>query len=348
MAEQNVKNRNNMLDLLKLIAIALVVTGHSLLPYKDVAVASGPILYALTVPTFLMISAYLRTKKMDKTGAKGAYEPRYLFMSYMGLIVAYLIVVVFELIVCYPMYKRAGKLPLGAKIFDSVPVFLKWLFTGTFGFGNYFIPLMLELIVFIPLVYLLFKKNRYIGLAACALINFAYDYLSLSFGMPQEVYKLLILRFTLMLGFGVFLSGQKEFDKKSDIFAAVMLVAGLVYVVINGYIHTFEFYGQEWAGACMFVAPLAYGYMYFVMKHFSNIGDHKVFVFGRASYHIFLTQMVFYFFWGNLLLVAMFGKLPQIIGVPLNIAAAIVITFAIGLGFYKVETKLRKKLGIGH
>lgn len=346
MAAQEVK-RNNLLDLLKLIAIAIVVAGHALVLYTDVTRTTSPVLYALTVPTFLIISAYLRARKMDKIGVKGAYEPRYLFMSFMGLLIAYLFVVVIEVIVCYPMFKKGVELPLKARIFDSVPVFLKWFVTGTLGFGSYYIPLMFELILLVPLLYLLFKKNRYFGLICCALINFAYDYAAIKLGMSGDAYRLLIFRFTLMLGFGVFLSEQKEFDKNSDRFAIAMSIIGWAYIIVNGYIYAFKFYG-EMAPTSMFVAPAVYGYIYFMMKHFSGVKDHKVFIFGKASYHIFLTQMVFYFFRGNILLLLLYKKLPLAINWILTVITALVITFSIGLGFFKVETKLRKKLGIGH
>lgn len=342
-----VKQRNNLFDLLKLISIAAVVSIHALVPYPELGKFLSPLLQAVAVPIFILISAYLRTKKMNKIGVKGAYQPKYMFISFMSLMLGYIIIVVIEIIGCLPLQRQGIPLPLGTNFLDSVPDFLYWLFTGTLGFGSYYIPIMVELIVFLPLLYLLFKKNRNAGLLLCFGLNLAYDLLSHFLGMSSGAYRLLIFRFTFMLGCGIYLGMQEEKGKKEDVTAGLFLFLGLFYVIVNTFIYEFPIF-DTWSSSSMFVAFFAYGFVYFMMKRFSGIGYRKIFVFGKASYHIFLVQMLFYFFYGNEILITITRALPAPVAIPLQVVLALLITFPVGLLFYYLETKLRKALKIAH
>lgn len=341
------KQRNNLFDLLKMISIAAVVAAHALVPHKEAATLISPLLAAIAVPIFILISAYLRTKKMNKIGVRGAYQPRYMFISFMSLMLAYIFIVVIEIIGCLPLHMKGLPLPFDVHFLDSVPDFLYWFFTGTLGFGSYYIPIMVELIVFLPLLYMLFKKNRNAGLLLCFGLNLAYDLLSHFLGMSSDAYRLLIFRFTFMLGCGIYLGTQEERGKKEDVQAGLFLFLGLFYVIVNAYIYEFPIF-DTWSTASMFVAFFAYGFVYFMMKRFSGIGYHKIFVFGKASYHIFLVQMLFYFFYGNEILIMITRALPAPVAILLQVVLAIIITFVIGLLFYHLETRLRKALKIAH
>ena len=341
------KPRNNVLDLLKLIAIAGVVAIHTLAGNTDVAKHISPILQAFSVPVFLVISAYLRAKKMKKIGVRGAYQPKYMFVSFMSLMLGYIFIVVFEILGCLPLQKHGMPLPLETHFLDSIPDFLYWLFTGTLGFGSYYIPVMVELIVFLPLLFLLFKKNKNIGLVACFVINLAYDLLSHFLCMPSEAYRILIFRFTFILGCGIYLGLMEERGKKEDIDAGIFLVLGIVYIIINTFVYEFPIFGS-WSSSSMIVGFFAYGYFYFMTKKFSGISYHRIFVFGKASYHIFLVQMLFFFFYGNRVLEKITAPLPIGAAIPLQILIALLITFVLGWLFYLLETRLRKALKIAH
>ena len=103
-----VKQRNNLFDLLKLISIAAVVSIHALVPYPELGKYLSPLLQAVAVPIFILISAYLRTKKMNKIGVKGAYQPKYMFISFMSLMLAYIFIVVIEIIGCLPLQRHGA------------------------------------------------------------------------------------------------------------------------------------------------------------------------------------------------------------------------------------------------
>ncbi len=340
--------RDNSLDLMKVIAIASVVAIHSGVIFKEFVNNVSPLLAAIGVPVFMVISAYLRTNKIQKTGVKGAYGGRYMFVSFMSLALAYVFLVIAETIICIPIQAKLHKLPLGATFLDSPKDYILWLVTGTVGFGSYYIVLMVQLIVVFPLVYMLFIKNRTLGLILCAVINLCYDLGAHYLGMPDKMYRLLIFRLLLIIGFGIYLALLKEYDKKSDITAAVFLAAGIVYIIINAYFYQFRIFG-EWSTSSMLVGPFAYGYVYFFRKKFANIKDHKILEFGRASYHIFIVQMFYFFLMVAFPVIAVIlKKLPMPVAIVIMVLISLLITFFGGRRFYRFETKLRKKLNISH
>ena len=344
---QQTAQRNYLLDMLKTIAITAVLIIHTIVAYKEAVSIFDPLLTAVAVPVFIIISAFLRAGKIEKIKVKGAYAAKYMFNSFMSLMLAYAFVVVIELILSFPIYRKNHSLPFDADFFDSVPKFLAWLFTGTVGFGSYYIPIMVQLIVVFPLIYMLFIKNRSFGLIMCFVLNGAYDLTSYYLGMHADLYRLLIFRFILLIGFGIYLKLQDKYDRKSDTFALICFILGLIYMIINGYVYRFKVFG-DWSTSSMLVAPFAYGFVYFMMKHFSDVKYHRVFVFGRASYHIFLVQLMFFYFLGNIILYKLYGALPTPISLALQCITSIIFTFSLGYLFYRFETKLRRRLNIGH
>ena len=58
--------------------------------------------------------------------------------------------------------------------------------------------------------------------------------------------------------------------------------------------------------------------------------------------------MLFYFFYGNEILIMITRALPAPVAILLQVVMAIIITFVIGLLFYHLETRLRKALKIAH
>lgn len=159
--------------------------------------------------------------------------------------------------------------------------------------------------------------------------------------MDPSIYRLLIFRYTLILGFGIYLSFQKQERKELSTF--IFLSIGLAYIVINAYVFTFPLF-QNWKSTSMFCAPFAYSLIYFGMFRFSQIKHRKYLILGQASYHIYLTQMVFYAFQGEAI---MKGHIPSINSPISDFLSALIIVgicFSVGLGFYFIETRIREKI----
>lgn len=94
----------------------------------------------------------------------------------------------------------------------------------------------------------------------------------------------------------------------------------------------------------MLCVPYAYGVVWFLKKHFGNIKYRKIFIIGKASLHIYLTQMVFFGFGGGAALDAFFRSLPSVLSGMLESVLAVLICVPVGILFFSIETRVREKL----
>ena len=333
------RQRNGLLDFVKLVAIALVITNH--IEWTSVNRHSFlfPFLIDMAVPVFLIISAYLRAKKTDNIGVWKNYTPQNLLTSFLGIFIPYVIAAVSEIIIAERKYRLYDIFPAYRGSFSSA---LKWFATGLSGPGSYYILILLQLIILFPLIYLLFKKNKNSGLALCAVINVLYDAGVYCFDVDPGIYKFLIFRYILVIGFGIYLA-KTDFSRKDDITAAVMFTLGALYVAVNMYIYPFPLF-QSWKSSSMLAAPYAYGIMYFLMKYLRNIKYRKIYVFGKATLHIYFVQMAYFAFNYQNFIRNKFGIHQSTRWNLINTVLSVIFCFAAGLLFYMIETRIRKLL----
>ncbi|ALA28176.1 hypothetical protein F6O75_09330 [Streptococcus suis] len=43
------------------------------------------------------------------------------------------------------------------------------------GVGSYYVPLLIQVVFLLPILYVLFEKNKWLGLLTCFLVNFSVD-----------------------------------------------------------------------------------------------------------------------------------------------------------------------------
>ncbi len=337
-------SRESLLDLVKMICILMIVTTHISWTDAERNIIVFPLIIDMAVPIFLIISAYLRTKKISSLGYKKFISIRYSFISFMNLMVAYIIVVAIEILIAL-IFKCIGK---GDEFpyLNSLITFIKWFIAGATGPGSYYVPIMIQLIIYFPIVYLFFRKDKNRGLIISALINLIYELIVYFTNLNPAIYRFLIFRYTLLLGFGIYLAFSLK-ERKDDVIAIIFFFIGLVYILVNAYIVQFPLF-QEWKSTSMLCSPFAYGVMYYLMKWFSHVKYHNCFVIGRASYHIFLTQMVFYGFGGNILWRNLLPMSSSPFCEIMGAAISIMICVPVGLLFYFVETSIRKAIHISH
>lgn len=91
----------------------------------------------------------------------------------------------------------------------------------------------------------------------------------------------------------------------------------------------------------MWVSPYVYSVLYFLNKYFKNINYNKFYIIGKASYHIFLTQMLFFGFGGNIILkkffYSYFFNYYKIFGTIFSL----VICICFGICFYYIDNKIK-------
>ncbi|MGN0765763.1 MAG: acyltransferase family protein [Christensenellales bacterium] len=344
MLERPQRTRNHLFDLIKTICILMVVVTHISWTGEERKFFVFPIIIDMAVPIFLIISAYLRENKIASFGFKKFISIKYSLISFVSLMVAYVIIAGIEMGVSARLV-AVGK-SSGFAYLNSFEGFFNWFIRGLSGPGSYYVPIMVQLIFYFPILHLFFCKKPEIGIVFCAIINLGYELLVYYTNMEAATYRLLIFRYTLLIGLGIYLAKVKR-NKVDDIVAAILTVVGLAYIILNAYVVKIPLF-QAWKSTSMFCAPFAYGVMYFLMKWFSNVRYHKFYVFGKASYHIYLTQMVFYYFGWNALFKQKLVSVPAPYCRILEAIIAVIICFVAGYVLYLVDTTIRKLLRISH
>lgn len=333
------KARNNFFDFVKMFCIMFVVITHISWTDQQRKFPFFPIVIDMAVPLFLVISAYLRASKIQKTGIKEFISPKSVSKNLVNILVAYIIAGFVE--IGLALFYSYTRIETYYPFLDSPKEFVKWFLTGLTGPGSYYVPILIQMMIYIPILYFPFKKGKRWGLFVSFIINLGYELLVYYCKMDPSIYRLLIFRYTLILGFGIYLSFQKQ--EKKELSTFIFLSIGLAYIVINAYVFTFPLF-QNWKSTSMFCAPFAYSLIYFGMFRFSQIKHRKYLILGQASYHIYLTQMVFYAFQGEAIVKGHIPSINSPISDFLSALIIVVICFSVGLGFYFIETRIREKI----
>lgn len=330
--------RSGFLDMLKMICVIMIVITHVSWSEAERTFFVFPFIIDMAVPIFMIIYSYLRAQKIDRVGFKNFISPKSSLKSLGSFMVAYIMVAVLEIVMAVAI--SGFDLGVDFSYIESPLKFFKWFFTGLTGPGSYYIPILVQLLIYYPLIWLLVKKMKSIGLFTCFALNFVYEIAVYQCNMDALLYRLLVFRYTFLIALGIYFS-MTEKRKRDDITALVFLIAGVLFITVNSYVRPFTLF-QDWKSTSMLCVPFAYGSMYFLKKYFGDISYNKIFIVGKASLHIYLTQMVFFGFGGGRILRMIFQSMPGFLSGMLGSAIAILVCVPIGIVFFGVESRLRK------
>lgn len=333
---EKLSKRNNLLDFIKFVAILLVIITHESWNKSQKNSFIFPYIIDMAVPFFLLISSYLRTAKIDKQGLRKTFCTDKIIKTFVKLLLSYFIVITIELLTIILINKFSGN--NGLINYTSIKSLFIWTITGGSGPGSYYIPILIQLIPYFLIIYFLFKKNITAGLITSFFINIVYEVLVYLTNFNPQLYRILIFRYTLLIGFGIYLYLKKKSEKHNNFFEYIMLIIGLIYVTSNHYFVHFPLF-QDWKSTSMLCAPYAYASLYFLMKYFSKMKYTFFCQIGKASYHIYLIQMFYYAFRKFII-----SKFITINSVFITLPISIILCIGFGYLFYKIELPIREKL----
>lgn len=198
---------------------------------------------------------------------------------------------------------------------------------------------MLQFIFLSPIIYFIIKKYDFFGTIICFLVTALWELIQYCWEMNGQPYKYIIFRYISIIGFGCYIAVGKT--KLSKFILLLMFAVGVVWQTLLNYrpLHP-VFMNEGWARvnyiSSLFVMPI----LYIVIKKYY---DRKINIailegIGKASYNIYLVQMLFY------------GYFPaQIVYRLVDVAwiqLLICITVCIGTGFifYKIESKITNRI----
>lgn len=206
--------------------------------------------------------------------------------------------------------------------------------SGGYGPGSYYFPVMLQLLLIFPLMLIPFKKHPRITIVVIILLNLIYELLQNQINIRPWLYRLLFFRYITHVLMGM--SFYKYKDKIPPHVIAILFFIGCQYVLCTQYLgHPSKLFTQ-WTETALptafYALPLVYMYMYnFDFKETWLL--KKVAMIGKASWHIFLVQMFYY--WAN------FSHSHSLYK---SFLLSILFNIPVGIIFYYFEQKISKKL----
>ena len=281
----------------------------------------------MAVPVFMLISGYQYALSYKRNGIQ-KIEQAYLLKNVVGKMIRYTIpfIVAFAIEMFGLVFSDKLSFPLDGAL-NPWQLFLQ----GGLGPGSYYYPLMMQFIFIFPAIYFVVKKYQAKGVVIWGCINALFELLQWAYCMNEETYRLLLFRYLLLIAVGGYIANDYFKIKRKISIAMTIIGAGFIfgYCYLQYKPKVIIYWTQTCFVACFYIIPL----LMFMITTLQNIGFKPLEILGKASYHIFLTQMVWYYF--------AYGR---IVSWNIYIAMAINLMICIGVGviFYLIETPLNK------
>ena len=325
--EKSVSKRIEFLDYLKAICVIMVIVTHY--DWADKTSPFFTMLINMAVPVFMIVSGYNFAMSNCKK-AEGKLGKMYGWSMIKPKLIRFL--VPFFSICLIEMVLLAWE----DREINPLRIFL----LGAYGLGSYYVPVMLQLLVIFPIIYVLVDRNAKLGITLAAIANLLFEIAVKVFEIDKYYYRLSVGRYILLIAFGCYLYLHPEHRvKRYQMWT--MFLAGLAYIVaVFGFEKELVLFGY-WKTTAMPVAFYIFPIVILLFRKFYHstipgvLGRLLTWI-GKASYHIFLVQMVYYHFelGGAIMSAAWY------IAVPFNI----LISVPVGLAFYELDNQFICKM----
>lgn len=327
---RDLKQRNTGIDVLKGLSIVSVILLHTY--NSEFLLKSGaPFHIWQAVPIFIILQGYNNTNsylKKEFQNLSEFYEWSYLKKKFQRLLLPYLIFFVFQLIVLWidtPQY------------FASENLFFRFL-TGGRGPGSYFVPLTIQAQLLLPFLYMAARKSINSMLLSSFMFGFGLEVLSHQFGIDEELYRLLIIRFIFALALGVALSMVEDYKRYKSIFITGILIS-IIYIWGVMYLDWHFIMEHYWHS--QHIPGYFYPLLIVVIFIHNQLNEEnwlirKTALLGKASYHIFFVQM--FYFWKPV------REMRPDVNIFTDTLLNLFVCSAFGLLFYKLEQNFWKKI----
>lgn len=321
------QNRIELIDYLKAICVLMVIITHY--EWSDKTTPFFTMLINMAVPIFMILSGYnfaMSNRKKTDGKLRQMYGWKMIKPKLIRFLIPFFTVCIIEIVL----------LAMEGKNIHPARIFL----LGAYGPGSYYVPIMLQLLVVFPIIYFLVERNTKLGIGLAAAANLAFEIVVVVTEMDVYYYRLCIGRYLLLIAFGCYLYLHPE-ERVQRYQMIIMFLAGLGYIIYALQMEKELVIFDYWSTTAMPVALYIFPIVILLFRKFyhsripGKAGELLIWI-GKASYHIFLVQMVYYHF-------ELGGKVMEAspwIAVPFNI----IICVPIGLLFYELDHRFIREL----
>ena len=311
------------IDFMKGICVLFIIITHYSWENTERLRFLFPFWIHMAVPIFMIISGFVYTKSFLKKGID-TIDKVYTVDFFFGKVIRYTVPFTIAFLIEEIIFKAVGASS------HSIKQIIYAFLSGGYGPGSYYYPIMVQFIFYFPIIYAIIRKYERNGLVLCGFINLIFEVLKWAYFMNEECYRLLIFRYTLVIAYGCYLAiNPHKRDRKLSI---ICVCTGITYIVLCEYIGIAPPITNLWTGpsfwACLFIIPIA------APMILSKIHNRVIELFGRASYNIFLVQMVYY-----LAADRIYGLVPNRL---LQLIINLIVCVIAGVVFYFFETPVTK------
>ena len=285
------ESRKWQFDYLKALGIICVIVMHIWLAGYDKRSFLGivfPYFFSFIVPMFMMISGYFYVLSWEKSGivTVGQYFRKQFIKKMSRVLVPFLLFYGIEVIVLRYFWHWDW--------LDWKQI-LYWGVQGGFGPGSYYIPVLIQIIILFPFLYILFRKNHVLGSIAIAAIQTVLELCGIFFHISSDAYRLLAFRYFIFLWVGMLLYHYKSFHYKWYLW--ICAVFGGIYIyIINFTGYSLRFY-RYWVD-CSLPTALLFGPLFVALVKLVCKAppwlDRAIRKIGESTLFIYLVQMFFY------------------------------------------------------
>ncbi len=296
------KKHYRHIDVLKGICILIVIIEHARWSSSVWKKALFPFWERMAIPCFMVISGFVHSRSIGNMALSEACRAENIIRKLKRYLIPYTVAFAIEaaaysaasLPIMSRFIGRYGLIDFDANKYISFPSLLKAYISGGFGPGNYYTPVLIQLVLLIPILVYLMKKTRFYGLMLSFAFCFVFEIIQYLIRMPNSIYRLLIFRHMLTICFGIYYSlGNYRKNRKLNLLS---LLIGFAYIILHSYYRwTPFFFNRNWADVS-FIACLFYILVIAHLLSKEKVTCKPLETIGKASYHIYLTQMVYYNF----------------------------------------------------
>lgn len=346
------KERNHFIDVAKGISIILVLFNHY--EWKEGSFVGTHLYYwlvCMAVPVFMLCTGYVTAASFEAKNItlKGAYERKALVPKLIRYVMPVVWFYILETVLVF-VFSKTGYLKYlstldfpykdGYNKSMSLVGTIVFFFAGGRGqHGTYYFPIIVQVAFMIPLIYAAVKRWKW-GLWLCFGVNFALEVLKIpvgrllaELGMSQyQPYRLLAYRYIFALAFGCYLYIYRESLGKWYKWLCFFAVgAGYLYLInyTSYQLIVFKYWQRTSMIAMFYITPV----FMLGLKKLKSVKCMPLEELGKASYHILMTQIIYYNFFAPLVWTAPKNIIPND---AVGILVSLVVCLGGGYGYYKL------------